>query len=221
VLVLHGAPGPLGVAHIVEHLATEAHVLAPTHPGWDDTPRPADFDSVGQIADSYLRLLDARGATDVAVVASSFGGWVALEVALRDAARPVEERRIGRLVILDGIGPRIEGFAAAVPSGPPPGAPASTSASGRGPGAGSMAVLRIYAGPELNDPTLLGRLGAIAAPTLIIWGAKDPVLPPAYGEVVAAAIPGARFEVVEGAGHVPTREQPEVAFALIDGFLRG
>ena len=41
VLVLHGGGGLPTVLALAAHLAEHAHVLAPTHPGWDDTVRPA------------------------------------------------------------------------------------------------------------------------------------------------------------------------------------
>jgi pimeloyl-ACP methyl ester carboxylesterase len=44
-------------------------------------------------------------------------------------------------------------------------------------------------------------LSSIAAPTLVIHGTADPMLPPAHGEALAAEIPGARLRLLDGAGH--------------------
>lgn len=52
-------------------------------------------------------------------------------------------------------------------------------------------------------------------PTLIIWGARDPILPLAVGRMGAADLPGARLEVVHEAGHFVHREAPEVVNALL------
>lgn len=60
----------------------------------------------------------------------------------------------------------------------------------------------------LADLDLRGRLGAIAASTLVVSGAEDPVAPPASGESLAAAIPGARHETIAGAAHIANAEQP-------------
>ena len=49
----------------------------------------------------------------------------------------------------------------------------------------------------------------IAVPTLVLWGASDGIVTPAYGRAYSALIPGARFELIEGAGHHPEIEQPE------------
>ena len=57
------------------------------------------------------------------------------------------------------------------------------------------------------------------APTLLVWGAQDRLVHPAYGDEFAAAIAGARLEVVDGAGHLPQLEQPEPVAAAVGGFL--
>nr|WP_308128935.1 alpha/beta fold hydrolase [Actinoplanes polyasparticus] len=51
--------------------------------------------------------------------------------------------------------------------------------------------------PDLQVP-----LSTITAPTLVVHGDQDPIYSPAHGEALAAAIPGARFELVPGMGHV-------------------
>ncbi len=56
-------------------------------------------------------------------------------------------------------------------------------------------------------------LGSVAAPTLVMHGAADPLLPVACGEATAAAIEGARLHVIEGMGH----DLPEGA---IDDWVR-
>jgi pimeloyl-ACP methyl ester carboxylesterase len=53
------------------------------------------------------------------------------------------------------------------------------------------------------------RLGAIGAPTLIITGSEDAVVPPENARLLAERIPNARVEVIEGAGHLSFIECPE------------
>ena len=55
---------------------------------------------------------------------------------------------------------------------------------------------------------------ALAAllPTLIVWGERDSIIPVAHGEAAHEAMPGSRFEVFEGAGHMPHDDEP-VRFA--------
>jgi pimeloyl-ACP methyl ester carboxylesterase len=59
------------------------------------------------------------------------------------------------------------------------------------------------------------RLDEIAAPTLIVHGTEDGVLPFANGELIASLMPGARFEVLEGSGHMFWWEQPERSAELV------
>jgi pimeloyl-ACP methyl ester carboxylesterase len=82
--------------------------------------------------------------------------------------------------------------------------------------AANAATLTVYAGSAMADPTLLGRLGSVAVPTLVLWGESDRIVEPAYGQVYAAAIPGARFELLPGTGHVPQMETPQLVMKAIE-----
>jgi pimeloyl-ACP methyl ester carboxylesterase len=61
----------------------------------------------------------------------------------------------------------------------------------------------------------LARLGEITAPTLVIHGTADRMLPASNGEAIARAIPGARYEPLEGVGHMFWVEAPERSAELI------
>jgi proline iminopeptidase len=65
------------------------------------------------------------------------------------------------------------------------------------------------------------QLQAIAAPTLVIHGAADPLVPLACGVDTAQAIPGARLEVIEGMGHDLPAQLLERLLALIDAHAHG
>jgi pimeloyl-ACP methyl ester carboxylesterase len=201
VLVLHGGRGPDSVTGLVEHFAPSAHVLAPTHPGWAGTPRPDWFTGIDSLATTYLDLLAERGHTDVTVIGSSFGGWVTAEMAVRDHAG-----LIGRIVLLDAVGPDIPDYPVQAPP-PRPGMPAGE-------------LMAAYARPATGDPTLLGRLADVTIPAQLIWGADDPIALVAFGKIYAEAFANSRFDVIPGVGHLPAVEAPEATFALIDEFLR-
>lgn len=67
---------------------------------------------------------------------------------------------------------------------------------------------------------LENRLAEIAAPTLVIWGEEDRVIPVAHASAATETIPGAGLDILEGIGHVPQVEAaPEVA-RLIDTFVQ-
>ncbi|MFF1573497.1 alpha/beta fold hydrolase [Leifsonia sp. NPDC058292] len=233
-LVLHGGGGPQTVAPIVGHLATAMHVFAPTHPGWDGTPRPESIASVADLAQAYLaRLLD-HGERDVVVIGSSIGGWVALEMALQAASDERFAGLIGGVIDIDGVGVVVEGqpiadFFALDARGlaevawhdPERGYldPARFTDEQRAVQQGNGRTMAVIAGTSMSDPTLLSRLGAVNVPTLMVWGASDRVVTPAYGRAVAEAVPGAEFVEIPAAGHLPHLEAPEATWAAIDAFL--
>jgi pimeloyl-ACP methyl ester carboxylesterase len=70
----------------------------------------------------------------------------------------------------------------------------------------------------MTDPTLRARLAAATLPTLVIWGDGDRVFTPEYGRAYAAAIPGARFELLADTGHLPQMENPEALLTLVRDF---
>lgn len=72
----------------------------------------------------------------------------------------------------------------------------------------------------LRDTDLTGALGAVTAPTLVVAGDADLATPVDLVRACAEAIPSARFEILPGAGHIPSIEQPEALTALIIDFLR-
>ncbi|MNT68647.1 2-hydroxy-6-oxononadienedioate/2-hydroxy-6-oxononatrienedioate hydrolase [compost metagenome] len=77
--------------------------------------------------------------------------------------------------------------------------------------------MRLTAGPLRRD--MQERLGEIQAPTLVIWGDGDRIIPPAYADAFASAIPDARLAMIERAGHVPRLERPGAVNEAIAQFL--
>jgi pimeloyl-ACP methyl ester carboxylesterase len=77
----------------------------------------------------------------------------------------------------------------------------------------------IYAGqPYMHDPGLRARLAGMTTPTLVVWGESDRLIDLDYGRSYAASIPGARFEVVPRAGHLPQLERLEDTQRLVERF---
>ena len=226
-LLLHGGAGPQSVAGFALLLATKHHnrVLTPTHPGFGGTPRPDGLNSVAGLAALYRGLLDDLGLEKVTVIGNSVGGWIAAELALLGSPRIIS------IVLLDAVGIEVEDHAVADVSGrsvpeiqalsfhdPTPFRvdPATISDTQKAIVAANGAALAVYAGsPAMVDPTLLGRLGDIAIPTLVLWGESDQIVEPAYGQAYAAAIHLARFEVLPATGHMPQMETPDLVLQAI------
>ena len=226
VLLLHGGAGPDSVTGFGELLAARfpVRVLSPVYPGFAGTARPGWLDSVGKLAGVCRALLEELNLTGVTVAGSSIGGWVAAELAL---AAP---ERAGRLVLIDAAGldsaehPIVDFFSltpaqvAELSWANPEGHlldPAAMPEAQRAILAGNREALVAYGGRSMGDPHLAARLADIAVPTLVVWGEADRIVTPAYGKEYAAAIPGAVFHVVPGAGHLPQLENPEAVLALV------
>ncbi len=72
----------------------------------------------------------------------------------------------------------------------------------------------------LLEHDTVDRLPRIAAPTLVLAGGFDTILPPRFGRAVADLIPGAVFEVMEEEAHQPFQEVPDEWNARVDAFWR-
>ena len=73
--------------------------------------------------------------------------------------------------------------------------------------------------PHLYNPRLKHWLRRVSVPTLVLWGAGDRIATPEYGQRYAALIPGARFALIEEAGHHPELEQPQAFVEAVARFL--
>jgi pimeloyl-ACP methyl ester carboxylesterase len=83
------------------------------------------------------------------------------------------------------------------------------------------AILRLY---RSSPPDVLeaagARLGDLRIPTLVVWGMRDPYLPPRFGRAYADAIPGAELLELPDAGHWPMLDRPELVERIAD-FVTG
>ena len=72
----------------------------------------------------------------------------------------------------------------------------------------------------IRDADLTAAAQGIAVPTLCVCGSEDGATTPAMVRALAELVPGARYEEIAGAGHLPGVEAPETLAGLIDGFLK-
>ena len=229
IVFLHGAGSTGAVFHRqIAHFAARHSPLALDYPGHGRSSGTEALGSAAACADVVLALLDRLGVARAVLAGTSMGGVVALELALRAPAR------VESLVLLS-TSARFRVSASsldtwrAVMSGR---APQPFTPEGYGDDVPFEVMregweLQVRTDPRvryfdlvaLDGVDLRPRLGEIAAPTLVVHGTKDTLVPPASGEALAKGIAGARFVAVEGGGHYLYRERPEALHAAIDGFL--
>ena len=228
VLMLHGGAGPRSMAGFAAAMSEHAYVITPTHPGFDGTPRPDWADSVADLAEVYLDLVEKLGLRHVLVVGSSFGGWIAAEMALRDT-----RGRVSGLIMLAGVGiapePPLE-IADPAKLGPVRTGelafhnpalrpnPAAFTEEQRAVGAANLRTAGVYTG-VMYDPKLRGRLHRITVPVLVLAGEQDGIVPLQYQHALAGSFPRATFRSIPQAGHFPHIEQPASVFAAIGEFV--
>jgi pimeloyl-ACP methyl ester carboxylesterase len=83
-----------------------------------------------------------------------------------------------------------------------------------------LATLRSVVGTEGQRVSASDRLYlAESTPLLIVWGARDPIIPARHGEDAHRMLPGSRLEIFESAGHLPQLEQPGHFIAVLEQFL--
>jgi 3-oxoadipate enol-lactonase len=224
---------------LVETLGAQGRAVAVPLPGYDGSPMFEPYTLKG-LAVRLGHILDGLGIAQADLVGHSLGGMLALEfVASRPervasltlvATTPVFGSKDGRFeeqFLADRFGPLDAGktlaeiapamVRAAMGADADPQAVAqAAAANGEILEAAYRASVRSLIGFDRRDD-----LKAIAAPTLCIAGSQDKLAPPRSMERMAQAIPGARFEVMEGAGHLPYLERPAEFTALLQGFLSG
>ncbi|MFB9992302.1 alpha/beta fold hydrolase [Deinococcus oregonensis] len=160
--------------------------------------------------------LDNQQLQNVTLIGHSMGGHIALHVA---ALRPV---RINTLVLacasglLDGHPVRVAlQLPRAVITGRKSFVPRILLDAAR---AGLPNMWRSTV--HLLGDNILDVLPSLNVRTLVIWGARDALVPARLGRALAAAIPGARYEQIAGAGHVVMVDAPERFNSLVLDFLR-
>ena len=79
------------------------------------------------------------------------------------------------------------------------------------------ALAKRFADGRHSDRT--ARLSELQVPTLILWGGRDRLIPPAYGEQFRSDIAGSRLVVFPALGHVPHEEDPTATAAAARTFM--
>lgn len=228
---LHGHEQHPGGAEFLRRLAETRRVLAPELPGWG---RSTGFEHLPEVLDVTLflrRLVESLGVHRADVVGHGLGGMFAAELAA------VSPHVVRRLVLIDAFGLWLDDDPAPDPFGaaetvraalwhgePPAQVPSSFVPDPEDPHA---AVL--YRARNLGSATrymwpiaergLRRRLPFVQAPTLVVHGASDGLLPLSYAQELARLVPDAQLATIEGAGHYPMIEQVDEFLAVVGKFL--
>ena len=93
---------------------------------------------------------------------------------------------------------------------------------GRTPGflEAQLAAIRAQVGLRGQRELLAGRLPSLQVPVLVLWGARDRVLPESHGKEAATRLSEGRLEIIPGCGHLPHVERPGPFVAATEAFLR-
>ena len=234
---LHGAggtgdlfPGGAPSAFIAE-LAQSYRVLVPEHPGYGLKDRPEWLDNIHDVAYFYLDYLAELGLEKVHLVGQSLGGWIALEMAVRDTARLASLTAIGAAGIhVKGVAKgdifmwsreqfaqnmfRNKDVAAAFLQRTM--TPEQEKAFLRNRETTALLAWQ----PRLYDPHLSKWLHRINVPAHIVWADDDRVLPRAYADELARLIKGAKVSIIPDSGHLVHLDRPEVLTRAIRAFIQ-
>jgi pimeloyl-ACP methyl ester carboxylesterase len=208
-----------------EAFAKHFRVLVPTHPGFGKSEGFDQIDSIEDMAFHYLEMLDALGLQKVILGGVSLGGWIASEFAVRWPERVerlwlsdapglwVDDQQLGDLFRVMNDRDQLrqllfhdpEGYVAKMVIQDNPDQERMLKAYQ------SLTVLARLVWERPYDPKLAGRLHRITCPVLLLWGDKDRLVPPAYGEAYRRQINQAEIKLIPNCGHLPMFEQ-EAAF---------
>jgi pimeloyl-ACP methyl ester carboxylesterase len=232
---------------IVPALARHRRVIALDLPGCGDSDRPPaevveDY-GLEWLAQAVLHSLGALDVPDFDVYGHDFGGAVAMVLA---AEHPERVRRVvladplalsvslpfsGPLGVVPALG--LEVFRRTLRKADVKGfleqglsTPELLSFSElnvywdrigrRGGREATFAMLSQVA----NLVRLRDRFSRITAPTLVLWGDRDVLVPPEQGERLAELLPHASLELIEGCGHNPAIERPEQVVCRVEAHCR-
>jgi pimeloyl-ACP methyl ester carboxylesterase len=230
-LFLHGASGAPAILPFMERLAQRFEVLVPEHPGYGLSGEPEWLDNIHDVAYFYLDFLKSLNLDKTILIGNSLGGWIAMEMAVRDTSR------IKALVLVSPAGLSAPGVQPADTFLMSPEDQArhlfhdprlaeARLAEPATPEALDIALknrhttARLAWAPRFHDPHLPKWLHRIDVPVQIIWGEQDRILPLAFLETFKKLLPRAEIAVIRNAGHLPHVEKPQEFCDLVTGFVQ-
>lgn len=236
-LLLHG----LGGSHemwlpIVPDLARSYRVIAGDHRGHGASDKPRGQYTVRLFSDDWLALMDALKINRAHVLGLSMGGAIAMRLGVE------APQRVSSLILVDTwahphpdflalLRQRLEKLAAgdlaayaevAIPQVYSPrfihAHPQAMAEYRARVARANPDSLRSAIGACMSHD-MQGALARIQAPTLVIVGSEDRLVPPFHSEYIQRAIPKASLRVIEESGHIPHLEAPERFLKVVREFL--
>jgi 3-oxoadipate enol-lactonase len=223
----------------LESFSTGARAIAWDMPGYGQSP-PLEPMTFPALADALCALLDARGVKRAVLIGHSMGGMVAQELVARDPERVAalvlvatspafggSDGEWQRSFLASRLKPLDEGK---TPADIAPALIRGMIGDDADPRGLERAIACMSAVPTKAYRAALhcivtfdrrASLGAIRCPTLVLAGERDRVAAPAVVERMARAIPGAKYEMLAGVGHLANLERPELFDAAVREFLDG
>ena len=204
----------------MEKLAQRFDMLVPEHPGFGASDEPGWLENMHDLAYFYLDVLESLELRGLHLVGSSLGGWLALEMAVRDASRLKSLLLVGPAGIsVPGVKPgdvflwSPEELARNLFFDPAlaekllaqPMTPELLDVSLKN----RHTVARLGWEPRMHDPFLRKWLHRVNVPVKIVWGEADKILPVAYAGEFKKLMPAAEVEIIPRCGHLPQAERPE------------
>lgn len=241
ILFVHGFPLSHDMWRAQMQLSDRYRLIVPDMRGFGDSEVVPGKATMSQMADDCIGLLDAMNVREPVVLCGlSMGGYVAWQFLKRrgerlrglvlcdtKAAADTPEARETRLKMADHV--RRHGNAAVAEAMPPKLFAKATFE--RKPEI--VADIRNTIEKTHSDAIAAAQLGmaeredvrpmlpSIAVPTLVVVGREDAISPVDEMRGIAETIPGAKFEIIEGAGHMSPLEQPETFNRVLAEFVDG
>jgi pimeloyl-ACP methyl ester carboxylesterase len=209
-------------APFLDEVAGVCSVSAPVLPGFGSARRPEWVQSIRDVAACLMELVDQLPNRRLTLVGASMGAWAAAEVGLSLGDR------VDALVLLGPMGIHVPGSPPAdhwfVPDSERDGL--LFHDPDKRPEvdveewiANDESAARYGWHPRFCDFTLEHRIHRVVAPTVIIVGEHDRLVPRVQAQRWAGRLPNARIEVVPNAGHYAGYEQPAIVGRTILSFL--
>lgn len=229
VVLLHGWTGIESLMPLAELLSEHCQVILPEHPGFGQSELPTWVENVGDMALHLHAVVHQLGLKPFHLVGHSLGGWIAAEYAVHHADR------LRSLTLIDSYGLKSEEavpdifltaqhqlgpllwFDPTRPEAQPPTDPDGLRTLNRNlVAAARLMWVRGY------NPKLKPWLGLIDAPTMLVWGESDLLVPPSTAAAWQAAIPNVRgLEIIARSGHLAPLESPALVAQCVSSFIKG